>query len=101
MSVTCFCTCNSSPEIYPTFTWSPYPNHCTKCAYSLAVDPGYSSDWRGTLLTFPGEIFPLGCPGNVSEALVLLLVSTVRVVLGLKRIWAVAMREGITTSKAM
>jgi hypothetical protein len=62
--------------------WFVPPNQGMKCARISVVEPGYSSDRTGTLLTFPAAIFPLTDVLNVLAALVLFAVSLDSVVSG-------------------
>jgi hypothetical protein len=66
----------------------PKPNHGIKWAYIFVVAPEYRSWDVGTLLTFKfAEMLPLGCPVNEAAALVFLLVSVLRVVVGVITVW--------------
>src|SRR5437762_2434690 len=62
--------------------WFDPPNQPIKCASTCEFAPGYSSPITGCLLTFAGAALPFDCAANVAAALVLLPVSSVRVVVG-------------------
>src|SRR5438094_2384779 len=63
--------------------WLDPPNQPTRCAKICVVEPEYSSERIGSLLTFAAPALPLVACAKESAALVLLPVSAASVVVGL------------------
>src|SRR5579864_7249075 len=64
--------------------WSDLPNQPIQATYILVLDPLYSRDWRGALLTLLAPTLPLVCRAKESAALVLLLISACKVVVAVE-----------------